>query len=344
MAIGDTILQPIPAVSTPGTLYASQLVDFLREIKARLEAKVPFSSLLASTFDMDNNALENAQYVGLYEQTDTSSEPVGSVFNYQGNLWYMHEDGAAQITLGASLNSAAIAGIGGDYGGANPASLYFVDADETYYFYDNFGTGDLARLAARSIDIYNATEAERVRIAYGGTTDWTLTLPAAVPVAQMLLQMDTSGNVLAVNTGLQALTLDANQNITIAGTGEIKHGDRVKILSAYPFATASGTAPTAGSGGRLAWSASATVNIPLMNYFHVGDRIKTIEFVNVGGTSATYQTVDLNGTIITFTSSSAAAVTLTITYTIVTSPSLSLQIAANTPYSLLYMRVTYDRP
>lgn len=229
MSIGDTITEPIPPVSTAGTGYASQLVAFLQEVKARLEARVPLSSLLPGLFDLDNNAIENAQYVGLYEQTDTSSEPVGSILNYQGNLWYVSASGAAQITSGSSLNAAGIGGINGDYGGANPASVYFSDADQTYSFYDDGGTLAWARIAARSIDIYGTlTETERVRITWGGGSNWTLTLPTAPPAASgTILQMDTSGNVTAANTGLDSIALGTNEDVTVSGTGRYKHGSRV---------------------------------------------------------------------------------------------------------------------
>ena len=201
MSIGDTITEPIPPVSTPGTGYASQLVAFLEEVKARLEAKVPLSSLLAGLFDLDNNAIENIQYGHFYEQLSSPTTPVGSLQNYQGNLWWVSSAGAAQITSGNALNAASLGAIDGDYGGVNPASLRFVDADETFYFYDDYGALKWARLSGRSIDIHGgATETDRVRITWAGSSSYTLTLPDSPPASTAIMQMDSSGNVTASNT------------------------------------------------------------------------------------------------------------------------------------------------
>lgn len=229
MSIGDPISQPIPVVSTPGTGYATQIYNFLQEVKARLEGQIPLSSLLPGTFDMDNNPLITAEYLGLYDQVNNTSQPVGSLFMYQGNLWYMSDTGAAQVTSGSSINASAIAGIGGDYGGVNPALVEFIDADNIYNFWDDAGGAVWARLAARSIDIYGgASSTNRVRVTWAGGSDWTLTLPDAPPATNgTLLQINTSGEVDASSSGLAAISLAANQDISVSGTGGYNHGDQV---------------------------------------------------------------------------------------------------------------------
>lgn len=269
MAIGDDISQPIPAVSTAGTTYASQLVAFLQEVKSRLEARVPLSSLLAGLFDMDNNAISNVQSLGLYEQTATPTSPIGSIQNYQGNLWYVSSAGAAQITSGNSLNAAAVGGFVGDYGGGNPASARFVDADQTFYFYDDYGGLDWARLAARSLDIYGTLdETERVRLTWGGGANWTVTLPTAAPASTSVVQMDSLGNLTASNTVVESLTLAGNKDVTISGTGRYKHGERVLMQPPFPIISTSGTVSIGqdaeGKFGSLCAGGAATWYVPIV--------------------------------------------------------------------------------
>lgn len=220
MAIGDDILQPIPAVGTSGTSYASQIVAFLTEVKARLEAKVPLTSVLVSLLDMANNAIENLQYVSLYEQEASPTTPIGSLQNYQGDLWWVADSGAAQITSGNNLNAAALGAIGGDYGGANPASFEFSDADETFYAYDDGGAADWAWLGARGILMFGDEESTtRVKLtAAAGTANMTITFADALPSDQVLVQIDENGDLFYTNT------FPSGTDLALAGTGKIKHG------------------------------------------------------------------------------------------------------------------------
>lgn len=209
MPIGDTITDPIPAVGTAGTLYATELVAFLTEVKARLEADVPMSSLLVGVLDMSNNHIANVDYLGLYAKTAVPSTPVGSLQRYQNNLYYVSNSGAVRLTNGAALDATSVGGITGDYGGTNPAQLRFVDADKAYYHYDDYAGLAWAYMAGRGVDIYGGlTSTTRVRITWAGSANpsYTLTLPATVPVAAAALQMATDGTVTASSTFTGDLT------------------------------------------------------------------------------------------------------------------------------------------
>lgn len=201
MAIGDAINQPIPAVGTAGTTYATQLVDFLNEVKARLIAKVPLSSLLIGTLDMANNGLQNVAYLGLYNQDDQPASPVGSLAVYQNNLWFVSTAGAFSLTNGASLNASAVKGFTGDYGSPNPAEARFTDLDKTFYFYDDYAGGAWAYTRQRYAELANAaTGSVRLRLAFTGPDSYTLTFPTAVPGARTVVQMDANGDLVLSNT------------------------------------------------------------------------------------------------------------------------------------------------
>ncbi len=197
MPIGDSVSQPIPPVGTAGTSYASQLVAFLQEMKSRLENKVALSSLLAGLFDLNNNGLTNASYVGLYEQTTLPSTPVGSLQRFGGELYYVSASGAVRITNGGGLSMTSAQGITGDYGTGPEEFRYDLGALE-YNAYSNQAAGEWARVGAQGFDIYGTLAGTtRVRLAWAGGANpsYTLTLPATVPAASSLLVMDTSGNV-----------------------------------------------------------------------------------------------------------------------------------------------------
>lgn len=200
-SIGDSMAAtPLPVVGDSGPTYATKLVNFLSEVRTRLEADVPMSSILIGLLDMANNAIQNLMYLGLYERASQPSTPVGSLHRYQNDLWWVSTGGAFKITNGAQLNATSVNGFTGDYGSPNPAEAKFVDADKTYYFYDDFAGGAWARTRHWTVEIAGgATSANRVRIDWGGSTNYTMTLPAAVPSATSILQMSSAGAVTASN-------------------------------------------------------------------------------------------------------------------------------------------------
>ena len=206
--IGDPMGLYPPAVGTPGPTYASDLVAFLDEVQLRLEAPVPLTSLLPATFDMDNNPIENVEYLELYEQASAPTTPVGSLQKYGGDLWYVSSSGAVQLTDADALAIAGVGAITGDYGGVNPAQFRFVDADKTYYAYDDYGLGEYANVWVKELYIAgDATGAERVKLDWiGSGASFTITLPAALPAATYVVQMDNAGQLTVTNTLTNTLT------------------------------------------------------------------------------------------------------------------------------------------
>ncbi len=217
MPIGESMSQTVPAVGTAGTGYASTLVSLLTEMKARLVAKVPLSSLLIGLLDMANNAITNLAYATLYPQTVTP--PTNSIYNYGGNAWWVGASGAVQITDGTTLSVASAGAITGDYGGSDPSRFKFVAADKEYYAYDDEAGGAWARIWARGYDIAGGdTSASRLRLEWVAGTSYTLTFPAAVPATTKLLQMDNTGAVTASN----ATTGDLSATGVVSGS-DVKH-------------------------------------------------------------------------------------------------------------------------
>lgn len=203
MSIGDPMTATIPPVGASGTGYATLVNAFLTEVKSLLEAQIPMGSILIDALDMQNNEILNVKYLGLYDQLTLPAD-VGTLQSYSGDLYWVNAAGAVQITQDGALNAAAVGGITGDYGGANPAQWRFDDADQTFYGYDDFAGSKWARVQARDFRITGAySGAERLIVTWVPGTSYTLTLPQAPPGAGQtgVLEMDENG-VISVSQSL----------------------------------------------------------------------------------------------------------------------------------------------
>lgn len=355
--IGDPLTSDIPLVGSSGTAYATAVNEFLEEVKERLEASVPLSSIDIGELDMANNDILNAHGVGLYPQASATSD-TGVIQNIGGDLYWVSTSGAVQITTGADINASGIGGITGDYGGVDPAQLRFVGADQTYYFYDDYGTGAWAYARARGFEIAGsggggATSTARVRIIWAGSSSYTITLPTAAPAARAMLQMDTSGNITATNT------LATNQSITLAGTGTYKHGDhQVSQNAATAFRQYNGTVAETGNIGTaigVQLSASSGQAIFYLVGLKSGDRVKSIRIAGTASveptTMAVYNQVDnaMAGQVTTKTGTITGGVaTLTLnTALTLGSPGEHVFVfitASSSTVTIYNLTVTYDRP
>lgn len=321
MAIGDTITQPIPVVGTAGTLYASQLVNFLTETKARLEALIPLSSLLIAPLDMAGNGIFDLGYAALYPQADEPASPIGSLQYFEDNLWWVSSAGAFAITDGNALDSTSIGGITGDFGGSNPARVRFTDSTKLYDFWDDFAGLARAHIGMATADIYGTTTSTtRVRVGWAGSPDtsYSLTLPAALPTS-------TKVRFLSINDTGQILT---TQSVTdsLAVAGAIAAGTSVTGATlAYTTALSRSVSPFAagapGSSGAVLdisgyWRVGANVDLvyyPLQT--HVGDIVTSWSVACTKNSDATstifaalyYQTAAGVQTQIGTTKTSAAA-------------------------------------
>lgn len=248
MPIGSSITDPIPPVGTAGTGYASQLVAFLQAIKALLESKVPLTSLLAGLFDLANNGIANASYIGLYEQTAAPSTPVGSLQRYGGELYYVSPSGAVRITNAGGLDVVAAGGISGDY--AAPAEFRYDLLALEYYAYSNYAAGEWARVGAQGFDIYGTlTGTTRVRLAWAGGANpsYTLTLPAAVPTETTQVRMSSTGDLTVGRQTLSKTVSTATWRSVTTSSGAIDSG--------FLFVTGNGF-PAIGGGAY--WSTPTT--------------------------------------------------------------------------------------
>jgi hypothetical protein len=217
-----------------------------------IDGDVSFNSLWAVT------ALKRATFASVAPPAVNKSIFVGDGTGgtTANELYWTSASGAnVKITSGSSLNVAAFTGgIGGDYTAVS-ASVQYDDANTRYTFKQGGGT-TWARLQSGPLRIAELGTSETVFVeqvapaALGAS--YTMTWPTALPGSAQLAQIDNTGQWSFTNT------LPSNQNITLAGTGAVKHGTYTLQISAAsfagngyvatPFSSSSGTMGGTGAG------------------------------------------------------------------------------------------------
>jgi hypothetical protein len=142
-------------------------------------------------------------------------------------LYYRTAAGVnVKLTNGASLNLSLVGGIVGDYA-AIGAEVAYDDANDQYTFKQQLSAGikQWARLAGAGVDLYeykaagdatNITKRVRHKSPAALAANYDVTWPAALPAAQVALQMDNAGVLVASNTFPQAVTFSNTVNLGTA--------------------------------------------------------------------------------------------------------------------------------
>lgn len=128
--------------------------------------------------------------------------------NSSDNELYWRTDSGTnvQLTDGASINTALVGGIVGDYSSVG-AEVAYDDANDRYTFKQQSGTW--ARLASGPVRIYEFNTSESVyvehAVAAALAASYTVTWPAALPAGASIIQISSAGVVSFSNT-LPAIT------------------------------------------------------------------------------------------------------------------------------------------
>ena len=190
-------------------------------------------------------------------------------------------------TSGLGLNASGIGGIGGDYGGSNPALVSFVDTSSRYDFYDDRTTSTWAYQRSRGLDIAAGPTSTTVcQIRFGGSGSYTLTLPPSLPASnRSAIVLDSTGAMLkndATNTITNTLYVASDINLVsngniIRGTRYIEFAPQRGVCQVTAGALNTNTPLLAASGG------STTVKFALPEL----PRGATISTINVRGYKST---------------------------------------------------------
>jgi hypothetical protein len=173
-----------------------------------------------------------------------------------------------KITNGAGLNLSATGGIVGDYA-AKAAEVAYDDANDRYTFKqeNSAGVRQWARLDAADVDIYeykaagdttNITKRVRLKSPAALANSYDVTMPAALPGSQLVLQLDASGNVVASNTFPGGAVFSAATTVDMSAANAVKDNARSWMVDTGLFYTSTG-ADSISIGNNARMDASFTL-------------------------------------------------------------------------------------
>ncbi|HEU4984289.1 MAG TPA: hypothetical protein VFT58_01505 [Nitrososphaera sp.] len=274
----------LPVVGvTAGSTAAGLVGAALSAIISRLETKVTPSSIdvnsdLSFKSGVTNYGakdLQRAAFASLSAVLAAASYPT-TLYVVSGNLHYNDGAGnAIQMTSGGTLNIASSGGItGAGYGaGGSGVEVNWDSVNTKYRFRSGNGTDSFAAVECDDVLLRDGS-GNAIRLAAPALgTDYTLTLPNAVPAASgSLLLMDTAGAITTSRAPtLASVTLDANGHFTVSGTGRYKHGAFRQLVSPMQGRATGSAAFDAGGTKWTFTGASQVVMYPML--LNVGKRL-----------------------------------------------------------------------
>ena len=314
-----------------------------------INADVSFGSAYAPT------NLHRATFASITALSLSAHNKSLFVSSADNELYWRNNTGTnVKLTSGTALNVAAFAGaIGGDYTSVSAALNY--DNSGVRYTLKGAGGSIWARMASGEVRIFETSSTDSVYVGHAApaalAASYTVTWPLAVPAATHPIQMTSAG----VLTETGSIAMASNENITLSGTGEIKHGDRTLVIMGTAAVVATGTATYTTTDYSVATTAAATLawSVPVKT----GDRIKSVTFAMSGnGTvdgSAFVDVVSAGGALTgigtsTLTNVAAGFADRTVSFTshtMAAGEGLGFSVTSNAAaLSINNIRVVYDRP
>jgi len=301
---------------------------------------------------------------------DLQPTTTGSVSTYTTALFVASDDDElywrtaagvnVQLTAGTSLNATLLGGFTGDYGSGDEEA-HFATSTAIYNFLRdtthraNVDMADL-RLFEGTAGITNAV---KLKSPTALAASYTLTMPAALPAGPRVLVLEADGDVATAGAATLDgdLTISANNDVTVSGTGRFKHGAMQLMIPGQAFVTQTGDFVTGTPrldvdteiffipvtlpvGARVTgWSLRVTDNVTGTTVVEAEDyRIDAAAGVLTGVGNSAASAGD--GTIQTITDGSFTP------YTIIATEAygVSATIDASNACSLHWLMVTYDFP
>jgi hypothetical protein len=242
----------------------------LSAIIARLEGKVGAADL---DINADVSFKSGAVYSGAKDlhraafQSQTSaitavSNP-NTVYVLSGNLHYIDGSGnLVQITSGGAVNVSTTGGITGAGYGTSGVEVNWDSVNNRYRMRSGAAADAYADVVLSDV-LFNDGSGNFARLqAAAMGADYTMTLPAALPAAQSMLQLTAAGQVTASNT------LASGEHLTLVGTGRVKHGTYNVVMvggNAFGSNPASDFGVNSAAGCNIFFITSAVwMRVPLM--------------------------------------------------------------------------------
>lgn len=291
--------QPPVVGVTLGPTYGVRVNQILNAlISAVRQPLTPAQLNLNATTDFQNQHLISLGALDMFNRTTLDTTYVNSIQAVGGELFFV--DGAGrtvQITVGGAINAAAVGGITGDYGGAFPASVVAANQAGNFYSFST-AAGTFSFLKCLGLIMTNNSGNTAQLSAPSSLSNHTATWFSSLPGAGTKMVTITSAGVLNHGAAVDAFSLNANNDITLSGTGKLKHGN-------YEYKQSlSGAQTNAALFTNAVWvlaNSTDTIRADLANGLVVGARIVNVRCRNfkdaVGTTTFTLNRVNADGSL-----------------------------------------------
>jgi hypothetical protein len=286
--IGQDLGVDPPAVGATGPGYATTMNAAVQACIDAIEAGATTSTGLTVDSAVEFNGYNLTEAGAVHFESKSGAYTTATGCYFRSGDFYVNDSSGNQIRITASgaLNSAAVGGIGGDYGGSNPASVTFNEASSKYIFLESasvkaaleFGTARY--VASTSGNVVSVLAPASLAASY------TVTWPTAVPASNgSALVMSTAGVISTTMTpswtSVTASGAISGATVTTAEAG-IRRGEATVSLSPFDARVWDGvddsTVSIARNGGTGTWYISLTASEYCLIPLHVtqGDRIKAV--------------------------------------------------------------------
>lgn len=265
---------PQPGV-TAGPQWATKLNTALTTVDSHNHttgkgARIPTAGLNINddvAFNGYNLNNANSYRMSSLSATLSGASDLRSLYSVSGDLYYNNASGVAvKLTSGSGLNIASLGTIGGDYGGSNPASLFYTNSTKTFSFTQS--TGITAKVAFGDISLFeNVSGAQSVTIKSPTSlgSSYTLTLPTATPGASTVMKSTTGGALSFGTVGsaeitdasitgsdIAAATITGSNLVTnTVGNSQIRQSAALSVVGNSTNSTANVADMTAASDGQV---------------------------------------------------------------------------------------------
>jgi hypothetical protein len=221
MPLGQPLSTTLPTVGGDADTWGTELNERLTEVQDVLEAMVGVASVEIDG-DLSWNAYEQhdvgAVQLSNLTGTLTGATNVRKLYVANGD-WYVNDGSGnvVRLTSGGALDVTSAGGIGGDYGGGNPAQFVYTDASNKFVATTDPGI-------SADIDVGSVIIRERVSSANGITiaspsslaAAYGITLPGGLPASTSVTTMSSGGQMAFT----RSLTID-----TVTATGTVTATD-----------------------------------------------------------------------------------------------------------------------
>jgi hypothetical protein len=229
--IGTDLNLDLPTLSDTYSVALAKTTTALQEIEDSIADKATAAALnITTALSFNGNHLTDVGGVLLVAgNTPTSA---GSLYYTDGKFYLRDATGIIQLTSAGAINVAGVGGIGGDYGGSNPASVVFDDASGEFRFTEEAGVYADVRVD----DVILVGTSGTVRLGVdpvlsGNRTVLFEALPSSGVSMMVYDASDSSIKDGAITrcTGTQLFTgINASADLTVGG--DFKHADRSRML------------------------------------------------------------------------------------------------------------------